>query len=280
MRIAKRVGNTVEKTSFGAIHLKITDLSKASFFWTKIAGLKLRSSDDNTLSFGSEKKTLVVVHNSAKRKYLDGFSGLYHFAIHVPNEEEFASVINRLNERGYPYSPVDHTISKAVYLKDLEGITVEFTLETPGREQSNTGDGLRPRPLYVNQLLQKLENDDVDKVIDDGAFIGHIHLYANNLDESYEFYRKIGFTKNKYKPQMVFADLGSGGEFGHRIAMNSWHGMNRPLAPADSAGLEHFQLTYKDKTELYHVLDSLSDYQEKAEGYWIEDPTGNRILLN
>jgi len=54
-------------------------------------------------------------------------NGLHHFVIHVPTEAELASVINRLNEREYPYSPVDHAMSKAVTFEDLNGITVQYT---------------------------------------------------------------------------------------------------------------------------------------------------------
>ncbi len=283
MKVTGKVNNARENTSFGAIHLRVTNLKKASYFWTKIAGLKLRASTDDSMEFGSESNTLVVVHNSAKQSYLEGYSGLYHFAIHVPNEAELASVINRLDQRGYAYSPVDHTMSKAVYFKDLEGITVEYTLETPEREAPNMDNGARmsgPKPLYVNDIMQQLEDEDIDKVIDDGCFIGHIHFYANNVDNSSDFYKKIGFIQNKYKPQMVFADLGSGGDFGHRIAINEWHGSNKPLAPDDSAGLDHFHLIYKDKDHLSQVLESVSDYEQTTEGYWIEDPCGNRILLN
>lgn len=272
-----------EITSFGPIHLKVSNLEKASYFWTKIAGLKLRNSNENTIEFGSEKHTLVVVHNSANKSYLKGYSGLYHFAIHVPDEAELASVINRLNQRQYPYSPVDHTMSKAVYFEDLEGITVEYTLETPEREvaKANEGAGMsRPKRLDVNGILESLQDDDIDKIIDDRAFVGHIHLYANNVAKSNEFYQKIGFIQNTYKPQMVFADLGAGGDFGHRIAMNAWHGNNRPLAPVDSSGLDHFQLIYKDKEQLNQVINKLDDYEKTVDGYWIQDPTGNKILLN
>lgn len=270
-----------ENTSFGAVHLKVSSLEKATLFWTNIAGLKLRKSYDDTLEFGTLTTTLVVTHKSAQQEYLKGYSGLYHFAIHVPDEAEFASVINRLNQRNYPHSPVDHTISKAVYFSDFEGITVEYTLETSGSEKPSKKEELsRPKSLNVDEVLLSLEDNDVGKILDDRSFIGHIHLYAYDVDESNDFYQSIGFIENNYKPHMAFADLGAGGDFGHRIALNSWHGRQRPLAPTESAGLDYFQLTYNNKDQLNKVLEKLSDYQETDEGYWVKDPTGNRILLN
>lgn len=271
----------MDNTSFGAVHLKVSSLEKAKLFWTNIAGLKLRHSYDHTLEFGTQNNTLVVTHKSAKQEYVKGYSGLYHFAIHVPNEAELASVINRLIQRNYPHSPVDHTISKAVYFSDLEGITVEYTLETPGREKVNTNSLVSgPKPLNVDEILQSLDDNDVGKILDDGSYIGHIHLYAHDVEESNVFYKSIGFTQSNYRPQMAFADLGAGGDFGHRIALNSWHGKHRPLAPSESAGLDHFQLIYNNKNQLNQVLEKLSTYQVTDEGYWVKDPTGNRILLN
>lgn len=277
----KEKKNIKEITTFGAIHIKVSNLEKANLFWTKIGGLKVRAAHENTIEFGSESNTLVVVHHSAQQSFLNGYSGLYHFAIHVPNEAELASIIHRLDQRGYPYSPVDHTMSKAIYLQDLEGITVEYTLETPGREISLSLSRMGgPQSLDVREILQSLENNDIEKIIDDGAFIGHVHLYANDVEKSNEFYKNIGFTQNKYNHEMVFADLGAGGDFGHRIALNSWHGDNRPLAPSDSAGLDYFQLIYKDKKQLDQVITDLGEYEKTPDGYWIQDPTGNRILLN
>jgi len=283
MNVTYKENKTKENTSFGAIHLKVTNLEQATLFWTKIGGLKVRSTSEHTIEFGSESNTLVVVHQVANKSFMKGYSGLYHFAIHVPSEAELASVINRLNQRGYPYSPVDHTMSKAVYLEDPEGITLEFTFETPEREVKDANNSSKmsgPKALNVNAILRNLEDDNVDKLIDDDCFIGHIHLYANNVEKSYEFYKNIGFIQNRYNANMVFGDLSAGGDFGHRIAMNSWHGVNRPLAPNDSAGLDHFRLVYKDKDQLNQVIENLGDYTKTEEGYWIQDPTGNRILLN
>lgn len=169
-----------------------------------------------------------------------------------------------------------------MYFEDFDGITTEYTLETPEREikdVNGVASMMKPEPLYVNEVMRSLENDNINKVIDSQSFVGHIHLYANNLEKSNEFYKNIGFTQNRYNSQVGMADLSAGGDFGHRIALNSWHGINRPLAPSDSAGLDYFQLIYKSKEQLMHALDYVVDYEENEDGYWIKDPTGNKILL-
>lgn len=58
----------------GAIHLNNTSLEKSIEFWTKIIGMKLRKRAETTAEFGSENKTLVVVHETADKPFVSGYS--------------------------------------------------------------------------------------------------------------------------------------------------------------------------------------------------------------
>lgn len=283
--------NSSEFATYGAIHLNITDLKKTKLFWTKVVGMKERKSSQDKAEFGTENKTLVVVHQTAKKPFQKGYSGLYHFAIHAPNIAEFASMINRLNANRYPYSPVDHTMSKSIYLDDPDGINIEFTLETPERfKRIVTTGGLKienaegiirsaSERLDVTEVLTKLKDKDISKIISNDSYIGHLHLYANNVEKSNSFYQKLGYEQFNYLPQFMYADLGTGGDYQHRIAMNSWHGQNKPLAPKENAGLRHFQINYKNKGKLFDVLENVSNYEKIDEGYLLYDSTGNKIVL-
>lgn len=282
-----------EFATYGAIHLNITNLEKSALFWTKIVGMKQRSSSGVKAEFGTEDKTLVALHQTAKTPYQKGYSGLYHFAIHAPNIAEFASMIHRLNVNEYPYSPVDHTMSKSIYLDDPDGINVEFTLETPERfKRVVTTGGLRiegtdgvirsaSERLNVNEVLKSLKEKDKNenKIISQDTYLGHVHLYANNVEKSNVFYKQIGYLQFNYLPQFMYADLGAGGDYQHRIVMNSWHGKNRPLAPKESAGLKYIQIKFKKMEKLRAALGSVSYYEEKNGGFWLSDPTGNKIRL-
>lgn len=280
-----------EFASFGAVHLNITNLEKSSDFWTRIVGMKLRSSSEKTAEFGTEDKTLVVLHETAKTKFKKGYSGLYHFAIHAPSIEEFASMINRVQKHKYPNSPIDHTMSKSLYLDDPDGINIEFTLETPERfKRVVTGQGIgiegtdgvlrsASERLDVAEVMTHLKDDDITKPLDSGCYIGHIHLYANSVDKSNAFYQKMGYQQFNYMPQFMYADVGAGGDYQHRVAMNSWHGVNRPAAPEGTAGLKHFQINFKEEDKLKTALAGIENYTEADGGYQFKDPTGNVILL-
>jgi catechol 2,3-dioxygenase len=277
--------------TFGAVHLNNTSLEKSTFFWTKIVGMKIRKSSNTFIEFGTENQTLIVVHQTAKTPFKKGYSGLYHLAIHAPNKEEFARMLHRLVINNHPYSPVDHTMSKSIYLDDPDGINIEFTLETPKRfKRVVTKGGLKMEDsdgfirnvteyLDVNEVLKDLVEKDVDKVISKDTYIGHLHLYANDVKKSFDFYKKIGFIPFNYLPQFMYADLSAGGPYQHRIALNSWHGINKPLAPIDSAGMKCFQITFNTKEKLDLALKNASEYIEKDGGYWYLDPTGNNVFL-
>ncbi|WP_308991864.1 VOC family protein [Mariniflexile litorale] len=283
--------NSSDFASFGAIHLNITNIEKSTLFWTKIVGMKLRKTSGNMAEFGSVSRTLVVVHETAKKPFTKGYSGLYHVAIHAPNKVEFASMLNRLAINNYPFTPVDHTMSKSLYLDDPDGINIEFTLETPKRfKRMHSDGGLRIEDsegniksatdyLDIKEVLKDLVDNDIDKMISEDSNIGHLHLYANSVEKSTEFYKKIGFIPFNYLPQFVYSDLGAGGAYQHRLALNSWHGMNRPLAPSENAGMKYFQINFKTKEKLKEALENVSEYKKNDDGYWVLDPTGNKIIL-
>ncbi|MDX1909962.1 MAG: VOC family protein [Saprospiraceae bacterium] len=277
--------------TFGVVHLNNTDLEKAIGFWTKIAGMKLRSATGEMAEFGTEIRPLVVVHQSAKTPFQEGYSGLYHFAIHLPDKQEFAKALFRLQENRYSFSPIDHTMTKSLYLKDPDGITIEFALETPelfkrvitsGGLKMEASDGsIRSASarLDENEVLKSLKDKDLDKTIHPDAKIGHVHFYAQDVTQSNDFYKKLGFLEFNYLPEYQYADLGAGGAYRHRVALNSWHGRNRPLAPAESAGLRHYQIVFESAEKLTEYVQSNPDVEKVEGGYNLTDPTGNVLFL-
>ncbi len=287
----KETSKTELFATFGAVHLNVTSIEKSTMFWTNIVGMKLRKSSTNLAEFGSASKTLVVIHQNAKTPYQRGYSGLYHFAIHPATKVEFAKMIYRVLSQNYPCSPTDHTMSQSLYMEDPDGITIEFALETPERfKRVITTGGLRMEdaqgnilsasaPLDINEIYKSLKDRDLSTPISDECKIGHIHFYANNVEKSDLFYKQMGFLQFNSLPQFMYADVSAGGPYKHRIAMNSWHGPNRPLAPKDSAGLRHYQIVFESKEKLSQALKNVP-HELKDGNYWVNDPTGNRILLS
>jgi catechol 2,3-dioxygenase len=284
--------NQPELATFGAVHLKNTSIQKAIPFWTEVIGLKLRSQASDQAEFGTESKTLVVVHQLAQSAFKEGYSGLYHFAIHLPNKQELAKAIYRLQKRGASFSPIDHTMSQSLYLTDSDNVMVELTLESPERfKRVITEGGLfiedrdgtirgASAPLDIEGILKSLADTDLSKAISADARIGHIHFYAKEVVASNDFYKKLGFAEFNYFPQYKYADLGAGGLYQHRIALNSWHGKDKPLAPSTHAGLMHYQIIFRNEKLLQSALSNLDHVEERDGAFWTVDPTGIKILLS
>ncbi|GGG97944.1 glyoxalase [Polaribacter pacificus] len=277
--------------SFGAIHLNNTSLEKSRLFWTKIIGMELKEISETVAKFGTATQVLVVVHQTAETSFQKGYSGLYHFAVHVSKLSEFAGMIQRLIDNNYPFSPVDHTMSKSIYLEDPDGINIELTIETPERfKRVVAKNGLRiedsegnlknaSEHLVVSKVLEFLEFNTTPKKLSKDAHIGHLHLYANSIEDSNQFYKKIGFIPFNYLPQYLYADLGAGGHYKHRIALNCWHGVNRPLAPNKNAGMRYFQINFSTQEKLTTALKNVSEYTETNGTFWTHDSIGNQIAF-
>ena len=196
---------TQELATFGAVHLNVTNLERSISFYKDYIGMKVRNVTDDYTEMGTDKNALVVLYPTAQRPFMNGYSGLYHLAIHPSNEVEFARVLQRLIAKRYRISPTDHTISKAIYLEDPDGITVEITLETPerfkrydfknGLQAVDTDGTMRSgaAPLDVELVLKALPDNQIVHELPYDSKIGHIHLYVSNLESALQFYKNLGF---------------------------------------------------------------------------------------
>jgi catechol 2,3-dioxygenase len=288
-----------DSLSYGAVHLDVTDGGRALGFWHDIVGLSVLESAGEELRLGDDERELVVLHPGAERGFVPGHSGLYHLAIHLPDETELARVFWRLIVAGYPQAPTDHTMSKSTYLSDPDGLGVELVLETPERLGSwrSEAGALQlidseghphsiAEPLDVNEVLAHLPNRSFDQpLLPPGTKIGHLHLHVSELEPALRFYRDlIGFREHIYSPELGFADLSAGGSFPHRLALNVWAGVGAPQPPSGSAGLRGFDIILPGEEALRDVLDRLSEVGHPIEladgGLLLRDPAGNELRLS
>ena len=283
----------------GAVHLNVTELERSLAFWRDLVGLSELASAPGEARLGVDGRPLVVLHPGATRPAGRGHAGLYHLAIHLPDAREFARVLVRIAQAGVPQSPTDHIFSKATYLNDPDGLMLELTLETPERYRSiEIGPGTitmldsdgRVRsptePLDVAEAIAPLDGGDTGLPLPGGAYIGHVHLHVPDLRASHDFYRDVvGFEEHAYMAAIGMADLGAGGSFPHRIAMNSWQGPTARQAPQGTAGLRRYELVVRDRAQ----LDALTARAAGANvgpsaldggDISLQDPAGNEFSVS
>ncbi len=278
--------------TFGPVHLEVRDPERTARFWQEIAGFERRPSDGGSVEVGTIEETLLVLHGGARTPYVGGHSGLYHVAIHTPDARDFARLLKRLIDLRYPISPTDHTFSKSIYLDDPDGINIEITLETPERFK-----GVRPvgnklafigtdgveRPggyaLDLDQVFLAYEAGSEMEAVAKGTKVGHVHLHVADLLKSHDFYKSLGMESARFWPPMQVADLGAGGPFKHRIAINTWQGIGAPPSPYGTARMRHFELRFASPEYLNVALLANSSAVEDGDAYAITDPSGIKLRL-
>jgi catechol 2,3-dioxygenase len=280
-----------ELVTFGPVHLNVTDTDQSLVFWRALIGLQLRGEDDGALSLGTDEKTLLVLHTGATSPVRRGHAGLYHLAIHLPDEPGFARVLGRLLAARAPMSPTDHVMSKAIYLDDPDGIGLELTLETPERLRSMRMTAYGPEvidasgrrrsgrdPLDVRGVLSTLPDEDLLRPLPTGTTIGHMHLHVGDITAAHRFYRDdLGFLDAN--------DFGSGvdfhanGRFKHRMAINTWQGVGVVQPPEGTAGLRHFTIRFDTPERLKAALVRVGSAEAHPDGHLVRDPAGNAMVL-
>ena len=189
-------------------------------------------------------------------------------------------------------SPTDHTFSKSVYLDDPNGINIEITLETPERfRECVPGPGNRltfvgadgvGRPgayaLDLDKVFQAYEPGSEHESAAKRTKVGHIHLYVGNLERARDFYTGLGMELARWWPLMHVADLGAGGPFQHRIAINTWQGLGAP-APAGTARMRHFEMRFATPEHLQVALAANPGAVDVGDAYELTDPSGIRLRL-
>ncbi len=87
-------------------------------------------------------------------------TGLYHFAILLPNRKELAKVLRRLRENEWPIDGAsDHGVSEAIYLKDPDRNGIELYVDRPRELWPRDSEGkfiMYTRPLDLDSLLAEL----------------------------------------------------------------------------------------------------------------------------
>ena len=78
---------------------------------------------------------------------------------------------------------------------------------------------------------------------------------------------------------MQVADLGAGGSFKHRIALNTWQGLGAPPSPAGSARMRHFEMRFDTPERLQAALAANPAAVENEDAYEIIDPSGIKLRL-
>src|SRR5919201_6762944 len=87
---AQVAGQLSASTRLGPVHLTVAALQRSIDYYVNAVGLELLERSDGSASLGvSERELLVLVEERGARSSY-GYTGLYHFALLVPDRDDLA----------------------------------------------------------------------------------------------------------------------------------------------------------------------------------------------
>ncbi|MGB1287998.1 MAG: VOC family protein [Aggregatilineales bacterium] len=269
------------KTRIGITILKVKNLAIMLDFYQHIIGLKLITQQENRAHLGVGDTTLLILNEDLAARPVKRVTGLYHFALLVPERYQLALALKHFAETQTPLQGMsDHIVSEAIYLADPEGNGIEIYWDKPRERWYKNGEmQLATLPMDVAGVLSELnERDTTWQGLPDGTTIGHIHLHVANLPENEQFYSVLLGLDVMFN--MGSASFLSYDDYHHHIGINIWAGSAAP--PTDATGLQHFNLHLTDDeydiavARLQNIKISMETIEQ---GIQVIDPTGNQIKL-
>lgn len=275
-------------TKIGRVRLRVHDIEQTRKFYESTLGLEVLAVEGENLNLGVAPDRVLVqlMADPGAQQRPRRSTGLYHFALLVPDRRELAVVLERLLSRSYPLQgAADHYVSEAVYLADPEGNGIEVYADR-SREEWFTDSGemrMGTISLDVDDLLSTLETyPDRPIHLPGDTRVGHVHLHVSDLDQAIAFYRDvIGFElMMKYGPSAGFL---SAGGYHHHIGVNTWVGEGAAPPPDGATGLVDYAILVPDGSELERIAGRATESGyavDKGDGLVrIADPSDNKIVI-
>jgi catechol 2,3-dioxygenase len=262
-------------TRMGAVHLTVADLDRSLAYYGTQIGLQVHTRESGRAQLGTGGEDLLVLTEEPGAKPADGYSGLFHFALLVPERIDLARwLAHAARDRVALTGLSDHFVSEALYLRDPDHHGIEIYADRP-RElwEGQVGLRLTTEPLDTNDLLATLDDPGSEPFdgLAGGTVMGHVHLCVADVGRTVDYYRDVvGFG--------LMAQLGdqaaflSAGGYHHHLGGNTWQSAGRPYAPEDHARLTQMTIVLPDEAS----LDTLA---ERVGGREVRDPSGIPIAL-
>jgi catechol 2,3-dioxygenase len=219
----------------GAVHLTVSDLGRSVAYYEQLIGLRVHGRDGGVARLGTDGEDLLVLIEQKGVTPADGYAGLFHFALLVPERVDLARWLGHAARVGVPLSGLsDHEVSEAIYLRDPDGHGIEIYADRPReRWTGRVAQLMTTVPLDAADLLTL--DDRAFTRLPEGTTMGHVHLRVTDVEPSIEFYESLGLELTaRYGAEAAFLSYGG---YHHHVGVNTWESGGAGYAPDDRARL-------------------------------------------
>jgi len=273
-------------TTVGVVSLTVADLDRSTAFYRDAIGLRMLAREDGRATLGVEGRQLLELVEEPGARPARGYTGLYHFALLLPERADLARWLAHVARERVPLQGAsDHFVSEAVYLADPDGHGIEIYNDRPRSVwEGKVAERMTTLPLDVDDLFGELEDPRTEPFdgLPAGTVMGHVHLKVATIPETVAFYRDaLGFeVMAVYGSQAVFFAAGG---YHHHLGANTWESAGAPRPPAGSAALRHVTVVLPDTEAREQAVRRLeaagAEVVEVAAGPMVHDPSGNAVVL-
>lgn len=273
------MGNTpIGKFQIKTVFLTIKNLKRSIDFYARVLGLHLIEETTNIAKLGTEDGTVLVqlIENTEAVPAKERSSGLYHFAILVPERKDLAAFLKHILQKEYPLvGASDHGFSEAIYLQDPDDIGIEIYADRPKEDWEYQTDGQIQAPtssLDVQNLFQEYKATWAG--FPNGTVIGHLHFHVSDIAKARAFYVDLlGLHPTITMGDQVLFVAAEG--YHHHIGLNTWNGAGVPSPEKGTIGLQKASLKVS-KTD-YQRLKQQGLINQESE---ISDPFAIRFHID
>ena len=266
----------------GAVELTVADLERSLAYYEKAIGLRTLERGGGRAALGTDGRELLVLVEEPGARPSIGHTGLFHFALLVPDRPSLARWLAHAARTRVPITGAsDHWVSEALYLRDPDRHGIEIYADRP-RElwEGKVARGMTTLPLDVDGLLRELDDPATSAFegLPNGTTMGHVHLQVASIPETVDFYRDVlGFgLMTGMGDQAAF--LGAGG-YHHHLGANTWESRGGTPPPPGTAALRHATIVLPDSAERDRIVERVGEVEELDGEPLVRDPSGNALVL-
>lgn len=276
-------------TKIGEIQLITGNLERLTRFYQERLGFQVleRGEGKTILGAGTARLLTLIEQPGAQQRPQNGVTGLYHFAVLLPDRRSLARLLVHIAQTETPIQGAsDHGVSEALYMADPDGNGIELYRDRERDEWPVDDIGklmMVTEPLDIDDLVLNLRGGATEwQGLPEGTIIGHVHLQVADLKGAEMFYtRVLGFQlMQHYGNSAAFV---SAGGYHHHIGMNTWTSAGAPPPSDNSTGMSWFEIVLPDAAALEATRARLEEaeipWEAQEGGILVRDPSQNGVLL-